>query len=221
MLKHIVFDFDGTLVGGTNESCFRCYAEAAAQAGIALPFEVVKERVLMNWGRSPRIEIAGLVPEQPGKVDEILLRYESLIDEEILSSVRLLEGAKEALLTLEKRYQLSIITGMKQGLLNRIVEKFSIRRCFARLISTIDSNISERQKVTGYHLALLMQEFCCKCDEMICVGDGQSDVAMANAQSVPVVVVLSGVLDRQAAQALGVKHILQDIRALPEWCEGK
>ena len=74
MIRHLVFDFDGVLVRGTNEAYFRCYEWAAREAGISLSSAVVHERILMNWGESVRKEVEGLLPDHPDKVNEVIAR---------------------------------------------------------------------------------------------------------------------------------------------------
>lgn len=217
MIRHLVFDFDGVLVRGTNEAYFRCYEWAAREAGIPLSSAVVHERILMNWGESVRKEVEGLLPDHPEKVNEVIARYESKIEEEMLLSAVLIPGAAETLTQLSEQYSLSIISGMNIRSLKILLSRFGIEPCLVDYVSTCRSHDPAKQKSTGYHLGELMKTRGLASSEVICVGDGSSDVSMAQNKGVRIVVVLTGILDEPSARRLGVSDILPDVSALPEW----
>lgn len=218
VLKHIVLDCDGVLWQGTNEGYFRCYHQAASDAGIHLEYEVAKERILANWGQSPRREILGMIPDAPRRVDEVLRRYERLVRSNLfLDTASLVPGTSEALRTLSASFRLSAITGMQAENLDVLLDRFGLRSYFCRTISTIDSEDPARQKHTGYHLGLLIQSEGLAPDQALCVGDARSDVEMANRQKVPVVVVCTGHLSQEEARRMEVADVLPSIASLPSW----
>jgi beta-phosphoglucomutase-like phosphatase (HAD superfamily) len=75
----IIFDFDGTLVTGTNAGYVRCYHSAILSQGYELPFDVTEERVLEKWGTAPRIELQNVLRDVPHLVEGALVEYEKLL----------------------------------------------------------------------------------------------------------------------------------------------
>jgi phosphoglycolate phosphatase len=219
-LKHIVFDCDGVLWSGTNEGYFRCYHAAALEAGIPLDFEVARQRILENWGLSMLQEVKHMLPDHPALVPQVVQNYRRLVHSDMfLSCASLIPGTVSALQSLAARYRLSAITGMNPKNLDTLLARFHLRSFFRHVISTGDVSEPHKQKKTGYHLGSLLRQEGLKPNEALVVGDALVDVEMARQQQVPLVVVLTGHLDRQQAQELGVEHVLSSIADLPKWLE--
>jgi phosphoglycolate phosphatase-like HAD superfamily hydrolase len=103
--------------------------------------------------------------------------------------------------------------------LDILLARFRLRSLFQHVVSTGDISEPQKQKRTGYHLGKLLREEGLKPDEALVVGDAVVDVQMARQQHVPLIVVLTGHLDRQQARELGVETVLPSIADLPEWLE--
>lgn len=218
MLKHLVFDCDGVLWQGTNDGYFRCYHRAACAAGLELDFEQAKRRLLQNWGFAPRTEIAGMIAEHPERVDEVLEHYERLIRSDLfLDTAHMVPGVDAAIRELSEHYRLSAVTGMHAENLEVLLERFALRDYFTHRISTIETDDPAKQKPSGYPLRRLMEAEGLRAEEVLCIGDADSDVEMARTQNVPIVVVLTGHLNESQARALGVTAILPSATALPGW----
>jgi phosphoglycolate phosphatase-like HAD superfamily hydrolase len=217
-LKHIVFDCDGVLWHGTNEGYFTCYHQAALEVGVALDLEVVRERILQNWGQSVRLEVEGMLPDHPELVAEVSQRYERLVRSELfLSRASLVAGAFRTLEALASHYALSAITGMNADNVEAMFARFGLRRFFRHAFSTAETDDPKRQKATGYHLGQLLESEQLVPEEALCVGDAAVDVQMAWRQRVPIVVVLTGHLTAEQARGLGVGAIISSIADLPSW----
>ena len=215
-LKHISLDFDGVIVEGTNDAYIKCYYESLVRAGAGLPFEFVRQRILANWGKSPELELAGVVPEDRDAVNRALEIYESSIESCLLSAVKPIEGSPQAIARLSHSYSLSIISGMGEAPLNRIVDVLKLRSLFCSIVSTSASSEPEKQKYTGYHLKELMKRMRFRPDEVLYAGDGRSDIEMAANAGVRMAAVTSGMLSAEEARAAGVELIIPKLSFLPD-----
>lgn len=218
MIKHIVFDCDGVLWQGTNEGYVKCYHRAAVEAGIELDYALARERILANWGTSALHEVGGMLPEHPQRVPEVVERYCVLVRSDyFLDTASLVPGVDRALELLSERYGLSAVTGMNADNLARLMDRFGLRARFRHVLSTGDLNDPARQKHSGYHLQQVLDWESLAPHEALVVGDAPVDVQMARNKQVPVIVVLTGHLDRQQAHALGVETVLPSVADLPAW----
>lgn len=222
ILKHIVFDCDGVLWEGTNEGYFKCYHTAAVEAGIQIDYALARQRILKHWGQSAQHEVTQMIPDHPDRVAEVVANYRRLVRSDLfLSTARLIEGAREALAELAGRYRLSALTGMNADNLGKLLEKFQLRSFFQNAVSTGDNDDPAKQKPTGYHLRLLLEQEGLRPEEALVVGDAHSDVEMARRRQVPIVVVLTGHLNEAQARALGVEGILPSVASLPAWAANR
>ena len=216
--KHLVFDCDGVLWQGTNDGYFVCYHRAATEAGIGLDFDLARERILKNWGKSARMEVEGMIPEYPDRVNDVVARYRKLVRSDLfLSTASLVPGTGETLKVLSRKFGLSAITGMNFANLTRLLSRFELRQHFKHAISTSETDDPAQQKATGYHLRQLMEQEGLGSGDVLVVGDALSDVQMARSQGVDIVAVLTGHLTEEEARRLGVTKTLPDVTALTEW----
>jgi phosphoglycolate phosphatase-like HAD superfamily hydrolase len=217
-LKHIVFDCDGVLWEGTNEGYVKCYHQAALDAGLALDYDLARQRILDYWGQSAQVEVEQMIPEHPDRVAEVLRHYRRRIRTDLfLSTASLIDGVRETLQRLSRAYRLSAITGMNPDNLTTLLARFQLRPYFEHLLSSGESDDPEKQKPTGYHLRLLLEREGLEPNEALCIGDAECDVQMAQRRKVPIVVVLTGTLTEARARRLDVAAILPSVRVLPEW----
>lgn len=222
MLRHIIFDCDGVLWQGTNEGYFLCYHRAALEAGIEIDFGLARERILQNWGQSARIEVEGMIPEFPDRIDEVTANYRRLVRSDLfLGTASPVPGVNECLEALGRDHPLSVITGMNGDNLPRLLDRFGLRSHFRHAISTADTNDPDKQKPTGYHLRRLLQVEGLDPQQVLCVGDATSDILMARSQSVPIVIVLTGHLTEAEARDHGIADILPSVAELPAWIQAR
>lgn len=213
----IIYDFDGTLVTGTNTGYVRCYHAATLSQGHEIPFEVAKERVLEKWGAAPRVELQSVLRDAPHLVDGALVEYEKLLNSELFySTVASVAGAKEALAQIRQMdIEQVVISGMPQVLLEKFSNEYSFQFKNNELVSTIDTDDPLKQKSTGYHLKQVIKAKGWRSEQLLVVGDAQSDIVMADTQNIRTVIVLTGLLNEETAFKLGAYKVLPSIAELP------
>jgi phosphoglycolate phosphatase-like HAD superfamily hydrolase len=216
-LSQIVLDFDGVIADGTNRAYIDTYKEAVRSVGCQRPDSEIEACIARHWGESPKRELAGVLGWDHPQLDPALEYYLQHIDAALCTSACPIPHALNTLKVLAESYSLYLISGMGALPLQHIVEDFGIRHYFGAVISTSDSDLLEQQKASGYHLRELSKRKGWAAQETLCVGDAKSDVAMARQCNIPVVVVLSGALDQERAQALGVTWILPSLASLPNF----
>lgn len=220
-IKLIVLDFDGVVVDGTNDAYIRCYADAISSSGINLPYDLVRARIMENWGKAPEIEIRGVIPDLPDLVPCALAFYESHIDDHLLRAAKPIAGALDAVEKLSRKYQLAVISGMGQRPLELLVDRLNLRDRLIAVISTSGTTDPAQQKHTGYHLNQLMAQHSLWPRDVLCVGDGGSDIAMAKSLGVKIVVVTCGALSTEEATLLGAQLILPSLAGVPDFLEAR
>jgi phosphoglycolate phosphatase-like HAD superfamily hydrolase len=218
--SQIVLDFDGVIAGGTNRAYIDTYTDAILSVDATVTTDRIEAGILRHWGESPRRELAAVLGASHPALDRALNHYLRHIDSRLVSAARPLPGALAALNRLAESHLLYLISGMGEAPLSRIVDEFGLQAVFSEVISTSDSDLPERQKSTGYHLRQLCQQHRLNVAETLCVGDARSDVVMAQNCGIPIVVVLSGALDRDAAAELGVAWLIPSLADLPDFLSG-
>lgn len=216
MIKLIVFDFDGVIITGSNQGYFNCYHKALESVGIKLNPEKERSRILERWGQHHRREIELLLKEHPDKVDDAVKVYDENFSNTVYGdTIHLIEGAKETLEGLSKKYILTISSGTERDSLERLIKKFDIVY-FKKIISGYDLKGHKQQKPSPFSIDIIAEEFKIPKGEIVCVGDGMTDVLMAQNAGVIPIVVLSGHLNEEEARSLGVKYIIPSIKELPK-----
>ena len=217
--RQIVLDFDGVIADGTNRAYIETYTRAVRAVGCRLPDSAVEEGVLRRWGESPGRELGAVLGDDHSRLSEALEHYLGQIDHALLETARPLPGAVDTVRQLAVAYPLYLVSGMGERPLRQIVEAFGLKHCFKAIVSTSDSDLPERQKASGYHLRQLCLEDGLVPEQTLCVGDAESDLAMARRCGTDILLVLTGALDREGAEALGVNAILDSLADLPDYLQ--
>jgi phosphoglycolate phosphatase-like HAD superfamily hydrolase len=215
-LRQIVLDFDGVIADGTNQVYIDTYADAVRVVGCQLPESEIEAGVIRRWGESPRRELGAVLGDDHPQLDKALDHYLNYIDQRLIESARPLPGCLEAVESLAASYPLYLISGMGEIPLKQIVVSFGLERFFKAIVSTSDSDLPERQKVSGYHLRQLCERDGLSPEETLCVGDARSDLAMAKRCSIEIALVLTGSLSRKEAEGLGANWLLESLTDLPD-----
>jgi len=215
-LRAIIFDFDGTLVTGTNAGYIRCYHAAAESVGYQLPFVVTQGRVLERWGTAPRIELASVLRETPELVDQAVCVYEGLLETPLFSEeVMPVPGVNRILEELRSAKILPVvISGMPKRLLKKFSKSYNFNFRDDELVSTIATDEPAKQKATGFHLRSMMNDNKWTSEEIFVVGDAKSDIQMADTQGVRTIAVLTGFLTESDAKALGAFTVANSVADL-------
>lgn len=112
---------------------------------------------------------------------------------------------------LSQKYKLCVTTGVHPKVFwEKEMPKFNFPQVFSQIIFAYDVEPA-KQKPNPYTIEAILKKQLIKKEEAVMVGDAKSDVQMAfNAQVEPIVV-LTGHLNRQEAESLGVKKIIDNV----------
>jgi phosphoglycolate phosphatase-like HAD superfamily hydrolase len=218
MVKLIVFDWDDVFTLGSREGYIACYHQAAKEVGVEIDPVLERERILAKWGRPHRDEVAELLQEYPERVDEASLAWERLIlSDTFTDQLTLLDGAVDFLNELSKEYVLTVATGLNPVVMKeRVFPKFAIPPVFTQIVTAYDLADRNRGKPYPDMVLAILKEQGCSPDEAIMVGDAPGDMRMGKAAGVRTVAVLTGLLDREAAQEIGADYIIENVVQLKE-----
>lgn len=137
MLKLIIFDFDGVIIGGSNDGYFRCYHAALEAVKAKLSPKEERQRILDKWGKGYIPQLEYLLKENPKALPIAIKAYEACYRSPVFyKDIRLIKGAKKSLERLSKKYELAIATGMMRSSLESLIKKFKID--FFKRILTVD-----------------------------------------------------------------------------------
>lgn len=217
-IRLIIFDWDDVFTLGSTAGYLRCYHRALEELGVRLDPAEEKKRIFAKWGQSHREELRELLKERPHLLDEACRLYEAhLFGTTFVDALTIVPGAKEILLKLHDHYLLAIATGINPVILReRVIPTFGIPDVFLQILSAYDLPDPAKAKPDPYMVESILKTQNVAPGEAIMVGDATNDVLMAQAACVTPVVVLSGHLNKNQAESLGVKHIIPDVTHIEE-----
>lgn len=216
-IKLIIFDWDDVFTIGSIRGYFACYHNALIGVSVHLSAKEEERRIVKKWGRSHREELGSLLEENPELVDEACKIYEqNLFGNTFIDCLSIIPGLPEFLQRLQKNnYVLAVATGAHPIILrNHVMPKFNIPDVFSQIITPYDIDDPEKTKPHPHIAQLIMKTQGFTPEETILVGDAKSDVLMAQAANITPVVVLSGHLNKNEAEKLGVEYIIPDVTHL-------
>ncbi len=218
MIKLIIFDWDDVITIGAKEGYFACYRKAINSVGIYLTPEEEYRRILLKWGKIYKEEVKSLLIERPELVKKATKIYEKVFwGDTFINNLKIISGTNKLLLRLKKKYLLAISTGNEAKMIKeKIMPKFKIPDVFSELISSCDIENQKKTKPHPYMLEVIMSNLKVLPEETILVGDAIGDVIMAKNAKVTPIVVLTGQLNKQKAQELGVKYIVNNVTEIEQ-----
>jgi len=216
MIKLIIFDWDDVFSQGSTEGYYACYHHALLDVGIRLDPAEEDRRIKLQWGKGHREEIIELLREHPELVDQACETYEKhFFGNTFVDALHVTPGSQDLVRRLAKQYTLAIASGAHPVILKeRVFPKFQMPNVFSQIITAYDLDDPEKSKPHPYIANTIMETQGTKPAETIMVGDAKNDVLMARAAGIEPVVVLTGHLNRQEAEELGVSYILDDVTQL-------
>jgi len=220
VIRALICDWDDVFTKGSLDGYFACYAHAVASVGRPLSEQEIRRRARSTWGKHPTQTMAALVPGEPQLVERAVAVYlESLFTDRFISRVRDVPGAVDTLERLARSgLRLGLATGVNPRLLREVIlPRLGFRNVFHTILTSYDVADPAEQKPNAAFLRRVMAALEVGPDETVYVGDGPTDVQMAQAAGVEVVAVLTGYLTRAEAEAMGADAVLEDVTALPEW----
>jgi HAD superfamily hydrolase (TIGR01549 family) len=180
MLRTIVFDFDGVLSDSVDVKT-RAYALLFKEEGLEVVRRVVDFH-LKNGGVSRfekfRYYYRDILhrPLSEERFQELCTQFSSLVVDEVVASPWM-NGAKEFLVRNEKKYTFVIVSGTPENELKEIVR----RRDMAHFFGSVRG--SPKDKVTL--LGEVMDEYRLKPEEILFIGDAETDWRAAQETGVP------------------------------------
>ena len=216
MINLIIFDWDDVFTLGSKEGYFTCLHETLVSLGVHLDPEEEHRRILATWSKPHRTELEGLLLEDPDLLDSACDIYEEkFFGDTFVDALSYAAGANELLIRLAERYKLAVATGAHPKVLReRVMPKFNVPNVFEQIVSGYDIDDPGKQKPHPHMLEEIMAKQETQPNETVMVGDAGPDVQMAPSAGVEPIVVLSGHLSKDEAEALGVKYIIDDITHL-------
>ncbi len=218
MIKLIIFDWDDVFTIGSTEDYYACCREALRGVAIDLGAAEEDRRIRAKWGSGHAAQIKDLLREHPELVSKAIEIYEAnFFGDTFVDHLRIVPGSQELLETLTKEYKLAVATGGHPDILKqRILPKFEIPDVFSQIVTIYDSDDLSHAKPHPYMLHKILKTQNVSSEDAIMVGDAANDVQMARNASVLPVVVLTGHLNKEQANALGVQHIINAVTDLPK-----
>lgn len=212
-IKLIVFDWDDVFTLGSSDGYYASYQKAIESVGVNADAKLLKDKVVELWGRPHKQVIASILADHSTLVDKAAEMYEKYIFSGIfISHLQLVPGSIELLNRLRKNYSLAIATGIHPKLLKeQIMPLFKIPEVFDEILTSYDLVDKSKGKPYPNLLLQILDTLHCSPEEAVMVGDASGDVRMALSAHVVPIVVLTGQLNKQEAENLGVTHVVNDV----------
>lgn len=214
--KLIMLDFDGVVVDGSNQGYFSCYHHAIASVGVHLLEEDEHERIVKGWGSGHRKQLEILLDGHSDQLEEASKVWLDCVNSDAFwNQVQLIEGTREAIAQMKQLAPVIIVSGSEKRFIERILKREQVEGLQA-IYSSYDV-ASEFKKPHPHTIELALKDFGVKPSEAIYVGDMENDVVMARAAGVEPVLVLTGDIDQNRAEATGVAIIKQNVLELAQF----
>lgn len=216
MIELIILDWDDVLTSGSIKGYYKCYHEAVAGVGIQLAVDEEEKRIKAKWGTNHRTQLKELLRENPELVDKAVDIYEQhLFGNTFVDCLTVTPGVQASLTDLAKRYKLAVATGAHPRILReRLMPRFGIPDVFTHIISVYDLDDPAYGKPHPYMPNKIMEAENVMPEETVLVGDAAGDMQMAWNAGIEPIAVLTGLLSREQAEELGVKHIIENVTLL-------
>lgn len=217
MIKLIILDWDDVIIFGAKEGYHHCYKETLKELGIALDEKEIDKRIENTWGSIDRI-LGELLKENSNLMEKAskVFYEKEFYGNTFVDSLQEMQGVNELLIRLKEKYKLAVASGNKPDMIkNKIMPKFNIPNVFGQIVTVEDVPVG-KSKPDPYMLQFILKTQGVSNKQTLFVGDARSDVLMAKNAGIEPVVVLTGLLSKTQAEALGVKHILSDVTKIEE-----
>jgi len=219
MLKLIIFDWDGVFVTGTNASYVNCYKKTIERLKIDLEGKEIEKRIKLKWGAPHQVILKELVKESPVLLKEACKIYEKYIfGKEFVNSPKIIiiPGSVQLLRRLRNRYSLVVATGAHLNVVRKLLKRFNVSSFFPQIVSCHDYEDITKTKPHPRMLEQIIKKKGVRKNEVVYVGDSESDLIMAKNAGIIFVAVLTGHLSLLKARGLGAKHIIKDVTKLEQ-----
>jgi len=209
MKKAIIFDVDGVLID-SNKVIIKAYKKTAKKLGLRIPSS---EEIIDLLGK-PLEEIA--VTFWPNVDLELYIKeHRKLFIDKILHIPRI-KGALDAVKKLKKAgFKLGVVSGGCMFLVKRHLKDAGFDIKWFETISSFEA--TKKHKPDPEPLFYVMDKLNMEPEETLYVGDAVPDYECAKNAKVEYVAVLTGCLNREKLEKLGVKNIISSVAELPKF----
>jgi phosphoglycolate phosphatase-like HAD superfamily hydrolase len=216
MLKLVIFDWDDVFTQGSIAGYYKCYHEALIGVGIHLEPEDEERRIATKWGAGHVAQLQDLLPEHPELISKAVAIYEQhYFGNTFVDGLGIVPGSQQFLKQMAKKYKLAIASGAHPNVLkDRLIPRFKLPDVIDQIVTIYDLDDVAHAKPHPFMVQKIMRTQGVSPDETIMVGDAKNDVLMARNAGVEPVVVLTGHLTTAQAEALHVKHIIDNVTLL-------
>jgi len=216
MIRLIIFDWDDVFTLGSTRGYYECYHKALLGVGVELDPKEEDKRIRDKWGSGHVSQLKDLLRERPELVGKAIRLYEDhFFGMTFVDCLEVVKGSQQMVADLSKNYKLAVATGGHPKILkDRVLSKFRFPDVFSQILTIYDIDDLAHAKPHPYMINKILETLNVAPSEAVMVGDAENDVRMARAAGVEPIVVLTGHLNREQAEALNVKHIIEDVTQL-------
>lgn len=207
MIKTIIFDVDGVLIDSVKITV-EIYQKTAKKLGLRIP---PSKEVLDLLGK-PLEEMERIL--WPDTNHELYIKeYRKLLMDKNFPP---LDGAVDTVERLKKLgFKLGIITGKIMFFAEKHLKEAGFDIKWFDAISTVET--TKKHKPHPDPIFHVIDKLNVKPEEALYVGDAISDYECAKNAKVEYVAVLTGCLNREELEKIGVKNIINSVSDLPEF----
>ena len=209
LIKAIIFDVDGVLID-SNKIIVEAYQKTAKKLGLGIPSD---KEILDLFGK-PLEEIVRIL--WPNTNQELYIKkYRELFMDENLVIPKI-DGAIDAVRKIKNSgFKLGIISGKIMFFIKKHLEESGFDIKWFEAIGSFE--VTKKHKPDPEPLFYVMDKLNVKPEETLYVGDAISDHGCAKNAKVEYVAVLTGCLNREELEKLGVKNIITSVDELPKF----
>jgi len=209
MIKAIIFDVDGVLID-SNKVIIKAYKITAKKLGLRIPSS---EEIIDLLGR-PLETIAVIL--WPNVDREVYVKEHRKLFMDKNLHIPGVDGTVNAIKELKKSgFKLGVVSGGCIFLIKKHLKEAGFDINWFEAISSFET--TKKHKPGPEPLFYVMDKLNVKPEETLYVGDAISDYECAKNAKVEYVAVLTGFLNREELEKLGVKNIISSVSELPKF----
>lgn len=208
-LKAMIFDVDGVLID-SNQFIVKAYQETAKKIGTRIPSS---KEILDLFGR-PLEEIVRTLWPNIDPETHIKEHRKMFMDPNLV--IPGIDGAVDAVRKIKNSgFKLGLISGKIMFFIKKHLEDVGFDIGWFEAIGSFEA--TTKHKPNPEPLFYVMDKLNVKPEETLYVGDAISDYECAKNANVEYVAVLTGCLNREELEKLGIKNIISSVSELPKF----
>ncbi|HSW75023.1 MAG TPA: HAD-IA family hydrolase [Candidatus Saccharimonadales bacterium] len=214
MIELVGLDWDDVFTLGSTQGYYACYHEALVGVEANLDPEEENRRIRSKWGAGHAAQLQDLLREYPEKVSKAIELYEGhFFGDTFTNCLEVVPGSQQLVSDLAEDYKLAVATGGHPKILKeRVLPRFNFpENIFSQIVTIYDLDDMSHAKPHPYMLNSILETQKVAPENAVFVGDAANDVLMARNAGVEPIVVLTGQLNREQAEDLQVRHIINDV----------